>query len=116
LRAGSFAPAAVTTTIDWSNLPLIFGIMAFSYAGHSVFPSIQASMRSPSQFPAVLDTAYIIVALLCTFLGTAGYYMYGNGALDVITFNMQSGVCVCPVFYGCSLLTCCPAKLPLWGY
>lgn len=72
-------------------MPLIFGIMAFSYAGHSVFPSIQASMRRPSRFPRVLDTAYCIVAALCTFLGVAGYYMYGDGARDVITFNMRAG-------------------------
>ena len=56
-----------------------------------MFPSIQASMREPERFPAVLNVAYVVVAALCTFLGLAGYYMYGNGAMDVITFNMRSG-------------------------
>jgi amino acid permease len=88
--------------LDLQNMPLIFGIFAFSYAGHSVFPSIQAAMRRPSKFPRVLDTAYCIVAAICTFLGFAGYYMYGNGARDVITFNMSAGVhrlsqCACQV-------------------
>jgi hypothetical protein len=36
----------------------------------------------------VLDAAYLVVGALCTFIGAAGYYMYGNGALDVITFNL----------------------------
>jgi solute carrier family 32 (vesicular inhibitory amino acid transporter) len=48
-------------------------------------------MRSPSKFPRVLDTAYCIVAAICTFLGLAGYYMYGDGSRDVITFNMSAG-------------------------
>jgi solute carrier family 32 (vesicular inhibitory amino acid transporter) len=72
--------------------------MAFSYAGHAVFPSIQASMAEPKDFPSVLNVAYAIVAALSTFLGVAGYYMYGNGALDVVTFNMNAGaprVCAC---------------------
>lgn len=36
----------------------------------------------------VLDAAYLVVGVLCTFIGAAGYYMYGNSALDVITFNL----------------------------
>jgi hypothetical protein len=35
--------------------------------------------------------AYLIVAVLCTLMGAAGYWMYGTGALDLITFNL-SGV------------------------
>jgi solute carrier family 32 (vesicular inhibitory amino acid transporter) len=62
-----------------------------SYAGHGVFPSIQAAMRKPEEFPSVLNTAYFVVAGLCTFLGVAGYYMYGSNAMDVITFNLDPG-------------------------
>ena len=36
----------------------------------------------------VLNAAYVLVALLCTFLGVTGYLMYGPGVLDVITFNL----------------------------
>lgn len=36
----------------------------------------------------VLNAAYIIVAMMCTFLGFTGYFMYGSGVLDVITFNL----------------------------
>jgi hypothetical protein len=72
-------------------MPLVFGILAFCFSGHSVFPSVQNAMTHPEQFPAVLNTAFAIVATLCTFVGVAGYYMYGAGALDVITFNMHAG-------------------------
>lgn len=45
----------------------------------------------------VLDVAYLVVGGLCTFIGAAGYYMYGNAALDVITFNLPK---VTKWFYG----------------
>lgn len=32
--------------------------------------------------------AYLVVAVLCTLMGGAGYYMYGAGALDLVTFNL----------------------------
>ena len=44
---------AVTQTATWSQVPVIFGILAFVYAGHGVFPSIQASMKKPKDFPKV---------------------------------------------------------------
>lgn len=90
--AGNYSPGAATVAVAWGTMPLVFGIMAFVYAGHSVFPSIQASMKEPERFPAVLDTAYLTVGTICTFLGSAGYYMYGAGAMDVITFNLPAGV------------------------
>jgi len=29
----------------------VFGILAFVYAGHGVFPAIQAGMKQPKDFP-----------------------------------------------------------------
>lgn len=39
----------------------------------------------------MLNVAYLVTAALCSLMAAAGYYMFGNGALDVITFNL-SGV------------------------
>ncbi len=50
--------------------------------------------RSDFNLCQVLDVAYLLVGVLCTFLGGAGYYMYGNTARDVITFNLPK-VCPC---------------------
>jgi len=36
---------------NWSQVPVVFGILAFVYAGHGVFPAIQASMKKPKDFP-----------------------------------------------------------------
>lgn len=168
MHSGGYAAGAATAVGNWETLPLVFGIMAFVYSGHGVFPSVRASMKKPEQFPKVpalrildkqqwlvgalhsafhacipsadqpfyscsarlfraaldsgdrdplfleapfqnhfrvvrrcspcrvivvlhgqvLDAAYLVVGSLCTFIGAAGYYMYGNAARDVITFNL----------------------------
>jgi vesicular inhibitory amino acid transporter len=51
LFSGSFVPGACTDLALWSSVPLVFGIMTFCYSGHGVFPSIQASMKNPQEFP-----------------------------------------------------------------
>lgn len=110
LVTGNF-PGGVTTLADWSTLPLLFGIMTFCYSGHGVFPSIQASMKEPKLFPKVLDTAFLIVATLCTLMGAAGYYMYGSNACDLIVFNLPKGIIasIC----GCLILVNPVAKFAL---
>jgi len=100
LFTGSFPPGAVTDLALLPTLPLVFGIMTFCYSGHGVFPAIQASMKEPAKFPQVLNVAYIIVALLCSFVGGAGYYMYGPRAADVVIFNLPTALatfCSCLV-------------------
>ena len=32
-------------------MPLVFGILAFVYSGHGVFPSVRASMKEPEEYP-----------------------------------------------------------------
>ena len=51
--AGSFPPGAVRSAANWASMPLVFGILAFVYSGHGVFPSVRASMEQPEDFPKV---------------------------------------------------------------
>ena len=44
---------AVTSAANWTSMPLVFGILAFVYSGHGVFPSVRASMKQPEDFPKV---------------------------------------------------------------
>ena len=39
-----------------------------------------------------MNVAYLIVGLVCTFIGAAGYYMYGSAAGDIVIFNLPAGV------------------------
>ena len=100
--AGAFTGGAPTYFLHFGSLPLVFGIMAFCYSGHAVFPSIRASMQKPEQFPSVLNVAFAIIAALCTFVGAAGYWMYGQGAADVVTFNFSAGASSCQNGHWCS--------------
>ena len=44
--------------------------------------------------------AYLTVGGLCTFIGAAGYYMYGAAAKDLITFNLPAvGAPLCMGIY-----------------
>lgn len=45
---------AATQVANWSQVPVVFGILAFVYAGHGVFPAIQAGMKKPKDFPKVV--------------------------------------------------------------
>lgn len=64
-------------------------VEAFRLLDNTLKPSVQNLGFTPFSTPVqVLDAAYLVVGTLCTFIGAAGYYMYGNGALDVITFNL----------------------------
>lgn len=53
-----FAEGAVTSAVSWSQIPVVFGVLAFVYAGHGVFPAIAASMQKPKQFPKVRECAW----------------------------------------------------------
>eukprot|EP01025_Chloroclados_australasicus_P050364 TRINITY_DN5782_c0_g2_i2.p1 TRINITY_DN5782_c0_g2~~TRINITY_DN5782_c0_g2_i2.p1 ORF type:complete len:507 (-),score=28.15 TRINITY_DN5782_c0_g2_i2:372-1805(-) len=101
LFSGNYVAGAETVFANWAAVPLLFGIFAFVFAGHGVFPSIQGAMKQPNKFPKVLDVAYLIVTSLCTFIGVAGYYMYGKGVADVVIFNLPQGflrkVCSCMI-------------------
>lgn len=43
----------MTSAANWTSMPLVFGILAFVYSGHGVFPSVRASMKVPEDFPKV---------------------------------------------------------------
>lgn len=89
---GSF-PVDLSTTalLEPSTFPLTFGLLAFVFAGHAVFPSIYSSMEEQERYPEMLNTSYAVVGITCLVLGTAGYAMYGSNALEEVTMNLPSG-------------------------
>lgn len=44
-----------TELLNLQTFPLTFGLLAFVYAGHAVFPNIKASMKEPELYPKMLD-------------------------------------------------------------
>lgn len=83
---------ANTVAIDVGHMPLTFGLAAFVFAGHAVFPCIYRDMRQPERFPEMLDTAYAVVGVTCLLVGVAGYGLYGSGTLEEVTANLPEGI------------------------
>eukprot|EP01025_Chloroclados_australasicus_P023751 TRINITY_DN239_c1_g1_i11.p1 TRINITY_DN239_c1_g1~~TRINITY_DN239_c1_g1_i11.p1 ORF type:complete len:558 (-),score=44.77 TRINITY_DN239_c1_g1_i11:2674-4212(-) len=83
---------ADTSYVNMAHLPVTFGLTAFVFAGHAVFPSIRMSMKDKHLFPKVLDRAYFIVLTACIAIGAAGYLMYGNRTLEEVTLNLPRGL------------------------
>lgn len=82
---------AQTSPLHLHSLPVTFGLSAFVYSGHAVFPSIYRSMKDRSQYPRMLDTTYAIVGVTGALMGVAGYAMYGNKTLEEVTMNLHAG-------------------------
>lgn len=76
-----------TELIHTDTLPLTFGLMAFVFAGHAVFPAIYSSLKVEERhkFPQVIDSSFFIVAVVCSVIGFTGYSAYGSGALEEVT-------------------------------
>eukprot|EP00210_Caulerpa_lentillifera_P008832 g8428.t1 len=83
---------ADTIPVDMVTLPGSFGLLAFVFAGHAVFPSIYSSMKDKSQFPKMLNTSYMIVGATCLLMGVAGYLLYGSETMEEVTLNLPSGL------------------------
>jgi len=91
VMGGYISEPAETAVLHLSTLPNTFGILAFVFAGHAVFPSISASMEEPERFPEMLDRTYTIVGAACVVVGVTGYLMYGPGVLEEVTLNLPKG-------------------------
>lgn len=88
---GTLAHAADTALIHYATFPVSFGLLAFVFAGHAVFPSIYSSMSEPEEYDKMLDTSYAIVALNCLALGIAGYCLFGDDVADQVTLSLPPG-------------------------
>ena len=74
------------------TLPLTFGLLAFVFAGHAVFPNIYTSMREPERYDEMLDRTYAVVGAVCLLVGTTGYLLYGDLTNEEVTLNLPDGL------------------------
>lgn len=64
--------------VDWSRLPLSFGLLMAGFAGHAVFPNLYRDMRQPRQFSRMANIAYMITLITYVTMALAGYLMFGD--------------------------------------
>ena len=94
VASGGALPQAATdhtAFVHASTFPVSFGLLAFVFAGHAVFPSIYSSMEQPEEYEEMLDASYGIVALNCLALGVAGYCLFGDAVADQVTLSLPAG-------------------------
>ena len=81
-----------TALVHYSTYPLSFGLLAFVFAGHAVFPAIYTSMQKPEEYESMLDKTYGVVMTNCVLLGCAGYFLFGDKVSSEVTLDLPAGI------------------------
>ena len=77
---------------DIQHFPIGFGIIVFSYCAHAVFPTIEGSMKKPSQFPTMMNCSFFLAATIKGMLGLFMVLCFGNDTNPVATVNVAKHV------------------------
>ena len=99
--------------LEFSALPLFFGVAVFDFEGNGVVINLHASMREPEKFNRVLvGTLTIYIIFLCVFSSIA-YWSYGPNLEDMVTLNLPHDnlTSTVQVFYCFGLLGSYPMQL-----
>lgn len=73
-----------------AGLPLALGIVAYTFSGHAIVPSIYSSMQRPQDFERMIDMSFLIVLGCCLIIAIGGYHMFGSLVEDQITISLQN--------------------------
>lgn len=73
------------------------GILVFSPAGHSFYPSLMERMEEPKKFPECLAKAYAAASVVYLSVAVAGYYLFGNAAQPSAVRNIGSDLNLVPL-------------------
>ena len=89
-----------------SMLPYFVGVAAYCFEGTALVLPLEASSRSPKQFPRNLTLTLLVITAVEIVFGALGYLAYGSSTAQVITLNMPNGmfslivrVCLCGGLY-----------------
>ena len=72
-----------------AGLPLALGIVAYTFSGHAIVPSIYSSMERPQDFERMIGMSFLIVIFCCLVVAIGGYHMFGSMVKDQITISLQ---------------------------
>lgn len=72
-----------------SGLPAAFGLIAYTFSGHAIVPSIYVSMKHPKDFEKMITYTFLGVTVCCLIVAMSGYYMFGSTVDDQITLSLE---------------------------
>jgi amino acid permease len=71
-------PASSLHTPELSKLPQTFGMLLFTFSGHSTFPDHEYGMKYPKRFPAVLGVTLSCLGVAKLAFGGIAVVAYGD--------------------------------------
>jgi len=72
-----------------SGLPVAFGLIAYTFSGHAIIPSIFSSMKRPQEYEKMIGFTFLVVTLCCLIVAASGYWMFGSMVDDQITLSLE---------------------------
>merc|ERR1740121_1369601 len=91
------APAEDVQLVKPAGLISAAGILVFSPAGHSFYPTLMEHMEDPAKFPLCARRAYAAACLLYLAVAATGYYLFGNAAQPSVVINIGSDLALAPL-------------------
>ena len=81
----------MTTHTMWETdgLVIAFGLIAFTFSGHAIIPSIYSSMSNPKEFESMISYTFLAVSTCCLLVAVSGYHMFGSLVDDQITLSLE---------------------------
>ena len=74
--------------VEYFPIPFSFGLLMAGFAGHSVFPSIYRDMKTPSNYPSLLNWTYSIIIIVYALIASIGYIMFGSTVKEEVSQNL----------------------------
>ncbi|TKR77793.1 hypothetical protein L596_018705 [Steinernema carpocapsae] len=68
----------VRFSLDLRTFPTMIGVVVFGYTSHIFLPSIEASMKNPSEFKWMLKWSHIMAAVFKAIFGLMGFLTFGE--------------------------------------
>ncbi|XP_020591934.1 amino acid transporter ANTL1-like [Phalaenopsis equestris] len=76
------------SVMKWSGIPTALSLFAFCYSGHSVYPTIYASMADKTKFSRVLFVSFAVCTINYGVMAVVGYLMFGQATKSQVTLNL----------------------------
>ncbi|KAI8369896.1 transmembrane amino acid transporter protein-domain-containing protein [Choanephora cucurbitarum] len=78
--------------VIWEMFPIALSTISFSFGGNVVYPHVEASMKTPRDWPKVVAAGLSTCAALYFITAISGYLIYGDNVVSPIYNSIPAGV------------------------